>query len=57
MLTCVPMRPTGIVHESADDSYGVRIPGRVATIAYIKEPIAGAYGTDFISSPSEPDVG
>ena len=31
--------------------------GCVVTIAYIKEPTAGAYGTDFISSPSEPDVG
>ena len=24
MLNCVPMRSTGIVHESADDSYGMR---------------------------------
>ena len=30
--------------------------GRVATIAYIREPIAGAYDTDFISSPFGPDV-
>jgi hypothetical protein len=31
--------------------------GRVATIAYINEPTTGAYGTDFIWSPSEPGVG
>ena len=30
--------------------------GRVATIAYIKEPTVGAYGTNFISSPCGPDV-
>ena len=31
--------------------------GRGVTIAYIKEPTANAYGTDFIISPFEPDVG
>jgi hypothetical protein len=31
--------------------------GRVATIAYINEPTAGAYGTDFIWSPFGPGVG
>jgi hypothetical protein len=31
--------------------------GRVATIAYINEPTAGAYGTDFIRSRSGPGVG
>jgi hypothetical protein len=31
--------------------------GRVATLAYITEPTAGAYGTDFIWSPSGPGVG
>ena len=36
---------------------GMPTSGRVATIAYIREPTAGAYGTDFISSPSELDVG
>jgi hypothetical protein len=30
---------------------------RVATIAYINEPTASAYGTDFIWSPSGPGVG
>ena len=52
MLDCVPVRSAGIVHKSVDDSYGVKKSGRVATIAYIREPTASAYGTDFISSPS-----
>jgi hypothetical protein len=30
--------------------------GYVKTIAYINEPTAGAYGTDFIWSPSGPGV-
>jgi hypothetical protein len=30
--------------------------GRVATIAYSNEPIAGVYGIDFICSPSGPGV-
>ena len=30
--------------------------GRVMTIAYIREPTTGAYGTDFISFPSRPDL-
>ena len=58
MLQCVPVRSIGIVQKSVDDSYGVRnISGHVATIAYIREPTTGAYGIDFISSPSAPDVG
>jgi hypothetical protein len=31
--------------------------GRVVTIAYINEPTVGAYGTDFIWSPSGLGVG
>ena len=33
------------------------ISTRVATIAYIREPTIGAYGTDFIFSPTGADVG
>ena len=45
MLDCVLVRSVGVVHESADDSYDVR--------NYIREPTTSAYGTDFISSPSD----
>ena len=51
------MRSAGIVHESADDSYGVSNAGRVATIADIREPTIDAYGTNFVPSPSKPDEG
>ena len=33
------------------------MPDLVATIVYIKEPTVDAYDTDFIFSPSGPDIG
>ena len=47
-----------IVHTSIVRLWPNELGGLFSTtITYIREPTAGAYGTDFIPSPSEPDVG
>ena len=56
MFDKVPMRSAWVVHEYVDDSDDMNNVRPVAINAYIREATAGAYGTDFISSPFGPDV-